>query len=309
MIFNKKHKLLLLDPNSDVEIIEDKINIILSPSLYWVKRVTLPVKSIREAKKLLPSIFEDMLPVGNYSYSAYKGSNESEFFIFAYEDKKILDILSDKNISVANVENLYFAQSELLHVDGAMKINDIESVYIKDGILVLVPSSWVQNSDELDLDSVTLSNHKISLEQYSHILDTRTLYKIGAVLTLLIVLVLSELFITSNKSVSILESKDEIFAKNSLKPTMLQNRAMLKNYTAIHSRQTKIRELSSYLFALKLKQNEKMTLLRLKNKTLSANFSGTNKGSFSHITSGLKTKKLKFTTKHKNGVLQLEIEV
>lgn len=309
MIFNKKHKLLLLDPNSDVESIEEKINIILSPSLYWVKKVTLPVKSIRDVKKLLPSIFEDMLLEGDYSYDAYKGSNESEFFIFAYEDKKILDLLTDKNIPLANVDSVYFAQSELLHVNRAMRINDTESLYIKDDILVLVPSIWVQSNDELNLDSVTLSKHKISLEKYRHIVDTRSLYKIGAVLILFILLVLSELFITSQKSASITESTNEVFIKNSLKPTMFQNKAMLKNYTAIHKRQTKLRELSSYLFALKLKQNESMTLISLKDKSLSVNFRGIQKGAFSHITSGLEAKMVKFKSKYKNGVLHLEVQL
>ncbi|MDQ7066925.1 MAG: hypothetical protein Q9M40_02365 [Sulfurimonas sp.] len=73
----------------------EKVSIILSPSLYWVQKLSLRVKYVREVKKLLPSIFEDMLPAGQYSYSAYKRGDD--FFIFAYEDKAILKLLQDKS--------------------------------------------------------------------------------------------------------------------------------------------------------------------------------------------------------------------
>ncbi|MEA2091565.1 MAG: hypothetical protein U9O83_04260 [Campylobacterota bacterium] len=120
-IFNPKLTTLFLDPNSESSysaIKGAKVNIILSPSLYWVKKLSLPVKYLRDAKKLLPSLFEDTLPKGNYSYTAYKSGDE--FLIFAYEDKYILETLSKEGISLSNVANVYFAQSEMQNIEGAL---------------------------------------------------------------------------------------------------------------------------------------------------------------------------------------------
>ena len=307
MIFSNKHKIIFLDPKSDAFSMQEKVNVILSPSLYWVKKITLPVNSIREVNRLLPSIFEETLPEGKYSYSAYKGSNESEFYIFAYEDKKILDVLNEKNIAITNVANVYFAQSELINIDGAMKINETQSVYIKDDILVLVPCCWIEEKSELSLSSVVLSNHNIALQQFGHIVDIKSLYKMGAVLVVLMLLVFSELFITSQKTNNIQNLKDELFEKNGLKPTMLQNKAMLKKYKSIHVKQTKFRESLSVLLSLRLNKDEKISLINLKNRVLVADFSGIKNNAFSHIVSALKAKKVNFKSSYKSGTLHLEI--
>ncbi|QOY52841.1 hypothetical protein [Candidatus Sulfurimonas baltica] len=307
MIFNKKYRTIFLDSNSNVISIDAKVNIILSPSLYWVKKITLPVKSIRDVKKLLPSIFEETLPDGKYSYSAYRSSKESEFFIFAYEDKKILDEIAKKNIAISDVANVYFAQSELLSINGAVKINESQSIYIKDDILILVPCCWVEEKGELDLNSVDLSKHKVVLQQFGHIVDIKNFYNIGAVLVVLILIVFSELFITAQKADNILELKDELFAKNGLQPTMLQNKSMLKKYNKIHIQQTNIRKYISSFLSLKLKQSEHIELISLREKVMVVDFSGTNKNAFSHITSALKAKNVMFKSTYNNGVLHLEI--
>jgi len=222
MIFKKKHKILFLDPNSEPIKVHESVDIILSPSLYWVKKITLFVKHVREVKKLLPSIFEDTLPEGKYNYSVYKGNTNSEFLVFAYEDKKILDTLNKQNIPMSSVATIRFAQSELSYLPTAVKVNGNESIYVKDEIVVLVPNMW-GGDNELDLNQVTLSKHTIVLQQFSHIVDTKKLYKIFAVLSIFIVLTFIELYITHQKTNDIIEQKNNLYTKHSLKPTMLQN--------------------------------------------------------------------------------------
>lgn len=307
MKFNKQNKILFLDPNSDHIHADEKVHIVLSPSLYWVKKISIPVKSIREVKKLLPSIFEDVLPDGKYSYSAYKSDKDSEFLIFAYEDKKILDTLVKQNISIANIVSVHFAQSELSHITEAIGVNETQSICVKDGMVILVPRYLTKNSIKLDWNSVSLSNHKIVVQQFAHIVDKKSLYGIFTVLAVLILLVFSELYITNKKSKNISELKDELFAKNSLKPTIAQNQAVLKKYKTMYSEQTKLREYISYLLDLRLKRNEQITFVSFQEAKVIVSFSGTNEKNFSHITSLLKSKKVTFTTSHTNGILNLEI--
>ena len=83
--FNKQIDTIFLDTICDNFHTDNKVNIILSPSLYWIKKVSLPVKNVKDVKPLLASIFEDILPDGTYNYSAYK--NDDAYLVFAYEDK------------------------------------------------------------------------------------------------------------------------------------------------------------------------------------------------------------------------------
>ncbi|MCW8838394.1 MAG: hypothetical protein OQJ77_05295 [Thiovulaceae bacterium] len=265
MKFNVHKRMIFLDPHSSIAVANDeKIDLILSPSLYWVQKVKLPVKYIREVKKLLPSLFEDILPDGNYSYSVYKDENaDGSYFIFAYEDKRIIDLASSFGINSSNISSVRFAQSVLSTLEGAVKINETQSIYVKEGVVTLVPCCWIEESGDIDLDSIKPSRHTITLAQFGHIVDNSSLYKIAAVLVSFSILFFAEYFITKQKIASLEEEKSALFTKYDLKPTMFQNKALLKKYKDIHKNQTNLRqELSS-----KLKQNN-IKLITYKNNSL-----------------------------------------
>ncbi len=305
--FNKQIKTIFLDPASDSLEIEDDVNVILSPSLYWVKKVSLPVKYLRDVKSLLPSLFEDTLPEGSYSYSAYKSGDE--FFIFAYEDKFIIDTLSSKGVSSTQIKGVYFAQSELSETQGAIKVNETQSIYVKDEIVILVPCCWIEESGNLDISSIDFSKHRISLKQFGHIVNDKSLYMLATIFSLLIVLVAVEYFITLQKISTTTESRDELFAKHGLKSTMMQNRSLLSEYKTIHKRQTNFRDSVGYILSLKLKKEQSLSQLTLKNKKLIAAFDGVKKGSEASIEKMLKSKKLKFISNFKDDTWYVEIEL
>ncbi len=305
--FSKQIKTLFLDSVSPPFKLEEDVNIILSPSLYWVKKVSLPLKYVREVKPLLPSLFEDTLPDGVYSYSVYKKGDE--FYIFAYEDKLIIDTLTSKGIQPAQVKNVYFAQSELNKIDGAVKINETQSVYVKDDIVILVPCCWVEESGELDIDSIVLSKHSISLKQFGHIVNDKSLYTFATIFSLLIILVALEYFITLQKVSSTSDLRDKLFAQNGLKSTMIQNRSMLSEYKSLHKTQSLLRESISTILSLKLLKGQKLTQLSLKSKKLTAVFSGVKKGDEVSIEKLLKKKKLRYRSNFKDKSWYVEIEL
>lgn len=307
MKFNKNRKTIFLDPNSEQFNIEEQVNVVLSPSLYWVKKMALPVKSVRDAKKLLPSIFDDTLTEGHYNYSVYK--QEDEFVIFAYDDRVILDTLAAKGISSANLGEVHFAQSELSSTEGALKINETQSIYVKDEIVILLPSGWIEESGELNLDDISLSKHTIALAQFGHLIDNKSIYKITAVLVVMIVLVVTELFITSKKVDEIVTLKEDLFEKAKLQPTMFQNKAMLKKYTALHTEQTQLRDVLGTLISLKLTNDEKLTKIDLKKKLLSADFTKLSASSVAMITKKLKAKNIKFTSSEKSESWHMEVKI
>jgi hypothetical protein len=307
MRFNQKNKTIFVDLHSDNFDIDEKVDIVLSPTLYWVKKVSLPVKSVREVIKLLPSVFEESIPNGNYNYYAYKSGDE--FIAFAYDDKFILDTLTQKGINSSNIGKIYFAQSELSYIDGALKINEEQSVYVKDGILILVPCCWIDEVGELDVSDLKHSKHNIALAQFDHIVDKKSLFKINAILLAFIVLLSGELFVTTQKVDEVTKAKDELFSKYSLKPTMFQNKSILKKHQSTHKKQTKIRQYTQSILSLRLGKGVKLTNINLKSKDLVAIFSGLDKGSEKSIVKNLKKKNVDFKSSFKDGKFYVEMKL
>lgn len=269
MRFRQSKKIVFLDPQTEIVVSDESLDIVLSPSLYWVKKVNLPLKYARDAKKLLVSLFEDILLEGTYSYSVYKETSQEEsskdgtFMIFAYEDKTILDLLSKQGVLLSNVASIHFAQSELDKLDGAIKINETQSIYVKDSVVTLVPCCWIEESGDLDLSEMKLSKHSITLSKFGHIVDNKSLIKVGAILGVFILLTWVELFIVKQDVQKIEEESVALFTKYDLKPTMFQNKSLLKKYKSIHNHQTKLRE--DFKNILKQKDIKKITY---KNNTL-----------------------------------------
>ncbi|MEA3228742.1 MAG: hypothetical protein U9P38_06705 [Campylobacterota bacterium] len=305
MKFNKKLKTIFLDSHSKEFKIKGKVNIVLSPTLYWVKKLSLPVKYLRDAKKLLPSIFEDSLPQGNYSYMVYKSGDD--FIAFAYEDKLILDTLAKKGIKNSNIANIYFAQSELVTLQTAYKIDKSHTLCVKDDIVLLLPSVLFEKTQYLDMSSIKHSKHSVTLTQFGHIVDKKSLYKIMALVIAFIVMIGIELFITQQKVAEITLAKEGLFSNYKLKPTMFQNRAMLKKYNTIHKKQMKIREYSGAILGLRLQSENRLVNLTLKEKVLVASFSGLVKGKESYIKQSLKKRKIAFKSSFKNKIFKVEI--
>lgn len=305
--FNKQYKTIFVDPSSSQFTLDDKVNVILSPALYWVKKVSLPVKYVRDAMKLLPSIFEDTIPEGKYSYSAYISGDD--FIVFAYEDRVILDTLQEKGIATANIANVYFAQSELSHLESGVKITESQSIYVKDEIVLLVPCCWVEEIGGLNLSTITHSKHTITLAQFGHIVDNKSLYKIGALLATFIVLLSVELFITIDKKAQVESAQDELFSKYRLKATMFQNRAMLKKYTKIHKTQTELRELFSKILSLRVDKEIVLSQINVKDKKVVVSLRALDDRKLKILLEKLKRKNMKFTSSYKKSTLQLEIQL
>jgi hypothetical protein len=305
MKFKDSAKTVFLDPNGDGFDIDGEVNVILSPSLYWVKKVSIPVKSIREARGLIASLFEDTLPDdAKYNYSAYK--EEDKFFIFAYDDKLIIDTLNEKGLSVSQVRNVHFAQSEFCNISGAVKINERQSIYVEDKIVVLLPCCWIKENGDIDIDGVELSKHFVTLRQYSHILNDKTYYSVIGVFFVLITVSAFEYFMISSKINNLTTLKDQVFAKASLKPTMMQNKAILAKYQNIHKRQSDIREYISVVLNLKLKEGIKIENISLNDKKINFIFSGIDKNGELAIKKRVDAKKMKYVSNYKNGYWYLE---
>lgn len=308
MKFKQQSETVFLDPNTQgkIEYGGKKLDIILSPSLYWVQKVSLPVKYLREVKKLLPSIFEEILPEGNYSYWAYKEGDE--YLIFAYEDKKIIDLMAKMGINLNDVGSVCFAQAEFSSLAEPFKINNTQGISKKDEIVIVAPLAWLgEDIKPLPIQQHKCSSKGIKLQQYGHIVDNGSLYKIAAILLALIVIVGVEIFITKQKTAQIEELKNKVFSKYHLKSTMMQNRAILSTYKGIYEKQTKLREYIGLFLKMPMKKGQKITRMEYKNNLLRVTIKNMKKTDESSLFRAFKKESIKYKISYTKDTADVEI--
>ena len=309
--FKRKTKTLFLDPkNTQVPPLQkgEKYAVILSPSLYWIKKVELPVKYLHEVKKLLPSLFEDTLKEGVFHYSAYK-ADENEYYLFAYEDKKILAVLEEFGIDLHTVSGIYFTQMEFESSHKIYRINDEQVIYKKDGVFVVAPSKWFEHIEPLRLEDHHIVSKGIQLQQYGHIVDSRSLRVMMLMALILLIVMGVELFITKQKIAQVADDKSALFAKYALKPTMMQNKAILSSYQQIYDKQVRVREVSTLLLKAPLQSQQLLESIQYKNGVIKADFSGIKIEQSGAIKKFLQKHQLDFNVKQRQDGIRVEVKL
>jgi len=305
--FKEQIDTIFVDVNSASFELDKSVNVILSPSFYWIRKVSLPVKSLREVKPLLESLFEETLPEGIYSYSAYK--QEDDYYIFAYEDKKILDALHAKGIPSAKINAVYFAQSELVDLDEPKKISEEELILTQDGVVILLPAKFVSDAKELDVSDVKVSKNTLHLKQFGHIVNEKSLYKIAVIFLVFIALVGSEYFITLHKAQKLQTQREKLFSLYGLKSTMFQNESLLRGYEGDYKTQSKLREDMAQILSFSLKSGHKIKAIEYKSKKLKLQFDGVKSGDEEYITAFMKSKKMKYSAKYRGENWYVEVQL
>lgn len=308
--FKKEHKRLFLDPfcTHKPEIASTQmLELVLSPALYWVKKAKLPVKSVREVKKLLPSLFEDLLPAGNYSYHAYKSGDE--FLLFAYEEQPIFELLGLYGVAFTQIASVHFAQSLSAFLEQPKRINEKQALLLKDELVIISPLAWVHAEETLEMEGLKLPANTIRLQQYGHIVSTASINKIAAVLVLLGLIVVVEIFVALAKREEIVSKKEELFAHYKLKATMMQNRSLLESYLKINKEQKLLRETMGAFLALKLQGASKISRMEYKNRVLRVILSDGSEALLGSLRMQLEKKGVAFTHKLSKTNLTLEVKI
>ena len=306
--FKQQGQLLFLHEDTHLDIDpKEKYFIILSPSLYWVKKVTLPLKYVHEVKKIAATLFEEVLPSGNYNYFVSK--EDDSFLVFAYEDSKILSHLAQKGIALNQVKGISFAQFAFKDLDTAVAINQEYAISKEDGIIVLLPSLWFEDLKTLNLSEVYTPKETIHLEQFSHIVDSKTLYKIVLLLTLFSGVLIAEYLYFAQQKETLEEQREKLFLQYKLKPTLMQNRAILATYKKRDEKVQKLRRYISYFLKAHLRQNEKIASINYDGTILKVTLKNVKQKDVKRVLSRFYKEKIHIETKTKAENLIVEIKI
>lgn len=251
LVSSNNKKKVFLSTNTKISSTK-KVNIILSPELYWVRIFDIPVKNITNARHVLPTLFEDILTnVSELSYQVVK-LEENKYLCFAYVNKTIYEAIKKSGIALSLVENVYFAQNECVNLK-EFTFDNKNFIYSPDNILIKVPK--IMLSDPIDLNEninqIELSSHKIDIKLYNNVLSSKQIYSILAIILCICIINIYKVFDYKTQS-SKLDNQIEIEKKKSNLPSsMLQTNSILSKYKSIENEDIKKRVFLEYLLSNK----------------------------------------------------------
>ncbi|OQX72732.1 MAG: hypothetical protein B6D59_07630 [Campylobacteraceae bacterium 4484_4] len=256
-----------------------RYSVILSPEFYWIKRVSLPVKRAREAKRLAESVFEGLLPSGEYEYQVIKEGDQ--FLIIAYDRELIQKALKEHFSGTSEIAGVYFAQNELKDLKGCTTINARAALTPIDGILVQVPRSCIDTSEHLDdiLPTLKLSGHKIRiLTSEKEILPRSTVIMVGIALLSVMTALLVE-YIGYKRALSdILSQKESLIARYHLPQTSFQLKSIEKSLLKKYEIQKKMRDALQKIASLSFAPGESLRRLTCTKEALRMEIGGVESG-------------------------------
>ncbi len=231
--------------------VHGKVDIVLTPSLYWIKRAYFELYFASQALKYGPSVFEGSLPDGNYAYYALK--QNKEFLLFAYDPDEIIAILEQCGIASSQIGNVYFAQNEFAQISAPVKCNENDVMVSHNGTIIQIPRSLVEQSsiqDEIG-EIKKLSKHNITLYRSSLRHSFKALTPALSILGALIVLYAVQLFFTY-REYSKVSDLPSVFQEYKLPPTSLQNASIEKKLLSDFKAQESFRKLTNAILKLPL---------------------------------------------------------
>ncbi len=249
-----------------------RFNVILSPYFYWAKvEDELPIKKEAEVKKLAPSLFEGMLPMGDFIYKVFKLA-EAKYLLIALDKKFILSEFSKLNIDKNQIENIYLAQSEFINISNPIEIDDKNGLINIDGVIEKAPLKYIKGYStpvKTILSSISFSKHKMGLyELEDNFIDNKSFYLIVGVLVLIASINLTEYFLYKKELKEVVSKRDELLSKHDLPTTSFELESIKSSLNLTQKEQLKIRQKLAYLNKITLANGEYLYNLELKNNNL-----------------------------------------
>ena len=250
---------MFLDKETHDLTIQKRAVLILSPAFYWFTKEKLDLP-LSQAKKIAPSIFEGIVPPGEYSYFVEKVGDA--YWFFAYNDQAILEKLSSLGIKPSQIAKVYPAQIALQKIQHPVRVGN--KVAINDnGTIILLPKSLAPSeAKDLTDDNLSLPKRALPLKAYSSsFVSEDLLYKFAIVLFLAILTYAVEIFLQKRDLGALYAKEESLRQKYHLPPTSLQLRSIIASLQKIQKEQLTLRDTIDYILRTPLQPNEYFTKL------------------------------------------------
>jgi hypothetical protein len=227
-----------------------KISLILLPSLYWIKKVILPVHTSSEAQTIAASVYEGTLPTDQtYDYLAYH-VGEHEFILIAFSKAIIRQAISALGINTKDIVSLFFAQSEFNELKYPLHLGDDRALIVNDGVVLYLPLSYVDDKAPKfrSSDEILLSNHELTYGYFEDDrIDKRSLSFTYVLAALIITVLLAQMYKLNQTYLVLQDEKSTIQTRTNLSLSTLVTKNIKETLRKKEFQQYAVREKIHYL--------------------------------------------------------------
>lgn len=254
----RKYTTVILDTEENLEQYDPKIpiNLIISPSLYWIKETELIWKSTKEASKYSQSLFDYLIADQNYDFFVFQASDK--FIYIAYEKEKIATHLKLLNLQNSQIKNIFFAQSEFQNATKPIKISGTKSFLVDDEVVYCVPNDLCDESDNLDtfLQDHYFSKNSFSIEAFEEdFIDNKMMITTWILLFVSISILVFNIFLNTKQTKHLLQEREVILKNYSIDESFSKVTAIKNSLQKIEQKQTSLREKISYAISADMQAN------------------------------------------------------
>ena len=307
-LFSKKGKLILLHNNLQKLPKADSYDLLLSPQFYFVKREHLPIKYSFQAKKLAPSILEELLPSElGYEYIVQKDGNY--WLFFAYRPKEIENFLKGCcKVAPNKINKIYFAD-QLKHIlqKAPIGVDEHYAITLIDGFATIVPRAMLESDKFIKFSEKLRPSIGYKFKPSTKAKSSAEISKAALAAAILLIL-LGAAFIT--EGVSYKKAIDKLYAKidsiTSDYPQLkskLTRESIKAKYSKLEKKQRAIRE-NLELFSQLSSKKTLLDSLSLNQNAIEAKFSVDSK-EIKKVKNIIKSTKLKIANESGNSVTVL----
>ena len=276
-LFSSNGRLILLHNNLKEVKKANRYDLVLSPQFYIVKREQLPVKYAFQAKKLAPSVLEDLLP-GEYDYEFVVQKDGDSWLFFAYRPKEIENFLKGCcGVDAHKIGKIYFAD-QLKSVLSKLPIgvDEYYALSLIDGFATIVPRSMLESDRYVKFSNKLRPNSGFKFKPSTKVGKEYSISK-GAIAASILTALLGGAFLTEGlsykKAIDSYYSKVDAVTSNYPQLRSKLTRDSIKSkYSKIEKKQRAIRE-NIDLFSQLSSKKTLLDDLELSKDTIKATFS------------------------------------
>lgn len=304
-LFSKKGKLILLHNNLQKIPKANSYDLLLSPQFYIVKREQLPIKYSFQAKKLAPSILEELLPnERGYEYIVQKDGNY--WLFFAYRPREIESFLKGCcRVAPSKINKIYFAD-QLKHIlqKAPIGIDEYYALTLIDGFATIVPRSMLESEKFIKFSEKLRPSIGYKFKSTKRGKASSQINK-GAIFTAFLTMLLAMAFIAEGlsykKGINNLYAKIDALTSNypQLKSKLTRDSIKAK-YSKIEKKQRAIRE-NLELFSQLSSKKTLLDSLTLNQNAIEAKFNVDSK-ELRKVKNIIKSTKLKIANQNGNTI-------
>ena len=276
-LLSSKNELILLHKTMEKPKRAKIYDIMLSPQFYVIKKEKLPIKYAYQAKKLAPSILDDLIDFAGRHETIVLKNGDTWSFI-AYSPIEIEKQLFKFKINANQIGNIYFIDQIAREVKGsAINLDDYNAITFVDGYATVVPKSMLKSKHLIRFKSNLRPKKSFSYKSSKVLRSGNSTISTSAIVASILIAMLGGAFVFEGydykKDIAKKEDKLTAILDNSAgMGSKLTRDSIKQKYESKEKEQRAIRELLSTFSGLSSKRSI-LQSLKMEGGKLSAVFS------------------------------------